>query len=348
MPDLFLFYPGADNDFCGIDKYKLAGHISTAVLVADILVEIEQALRVVGAPGSGEQLRAEWQRFVATARSLDQFHQELPGFIARLAALPRTCDPMACPRVLVTGDFFTRFSSFFMRGVASLYADKGIILRPVDLSDLALYVASYGVNEAACGWGMRPGSLATAKACTRIFQPDGQEYLQSWLAYQAELWYKAYYRGLFRKSGLLSPDHKDNPSLFEKAAEHVSPTLFSEVTPTVDDGLEAESNGYDGIILIGPFNCLPFRISEAILKPLSLQRGMPLLAYESDGYAVAPSFLRQVDVHIQQVLAHAAHISEAARTATANGGLAGFLWSAVGKLQGQSPPSEPGGSRKNQ
>ena len=27
---------------------------------------------------------------------------------------------------------------------------------------------------------------------------------------------------------------------------------------------------------------------------------------ESDGYAVAPSFLRQVDVHVQQVLEHAA------------------------------------------
>jgi len=179
---------------------------------------------------------------------------------------------------------------------------------------------------------MKPGSLATANACTRIFQPDGQGYLQSWLAYQAELWHKAYYRGLFRKSGLLSAEHNDDPSLFEKAAEHVSPTLFSEVIPTVDDGLEAESKGYDGIILIGPFNCLPFRISEAILKPLCLQRGMPLLAYESDGYAVAPSFLRQVDVHIQQVLTHAERTSEATRTAASAGGIAGFLKSAVGKL----------------
>jgi hypothetical protein len=32
---------------------------------------------------------------------------------------------------------------------------------------------------------------------------------------------------------------------------------------------------------------------------------MPLLTYESDGYAVLPSVLRQVDVHIQQVLEHA-------------------------------------------
>jgi hypothetical protein len=37
---------------------------------------------------------------------------------------------------------------------------------------------------------------------------------------------------------------------------------------------------------------------------LSLQP--PILTYESDGYAVSPSFLRQVDVHIQQVLEHAA------------------------------------------
>ena len=31
---------------------------------------------------------------------------------------------------------------------------------------------------------------------------------------------------------------------------------------------------------------------------------MPLLTYESDGYPVAPAVLRQVDVHIQQILEH--------------------------------------------
>ena len=297
-----------------IRPVTLAKHISPAILVADILVEIEHVLHVVGAEGSVEQFRAEWERFVATSKSLDQFHAELPGFVARLAALPRTRDPLTCPRVVVTGDFFTRFSPFFMEGVASLYADTGIILKPVDLSDLSLYVAYHSASEPACGWGMKPGCLATAKACTRIFQPEGQEYLQNWLAYQAERRYEAYYRGLFRKTGLLSAGPKDVSSLFEKAAEHVSPTIFGEVIPTLDEGLEAESKGYDGVILIGPFNCLPFRISEAILKPLCIQQGMPILTYESDGYAVSPSFLRQVDVHIQQVLDHAARTSESART----------------------------------
>ena len=115
-----------------------------------------------------------------------------------------------------------------------------------------------------------------------------------------------HYRELFRKTGLLVAGPNDVSALVAKAAEHVSPTLYSEVIPTVGKGLEADREGYDGIIVIGPFNCLPYRISEAILKPLCIQRGMPILTYESGGYAVAPAVLRQVDVHIQQVLEHAA------------------------------------------
>jgi hypothetical protein len=44
---------------------------------------------------------------------------------------------------------------------------------------------------------------------------------------------------------------------------------------------------------------------------------MPILAYESDGYAVPPSFLRQVEVHIQQVLTRAAARPRAPRFAKA-------------------------------
>ncbi|NIO83579.1 MAG: hypothetical protein GTN53_23730 [Candidatus Aminicenantes bacterium] len=153
---------------------------------------------------------------------------------------------------------------------------------------------------------MKPGSLAMAKACTRIFRPDGKQYLEQWLNYQAVGKSEDYYRGLFQKTGLLITGLNDIASLYSKASEHISPTIYGETIPTVGKGLEAASEGYDGIILIGPFNCLPYRISEALLKPLCIKQGMPILTYESDGYAVSPSVLRQVEVHIQQVLEHAA------------------------------------------
>jgi predicted CoA-substrate-specific enzyme activase len=330
LPDVFMFDLRKENDYGKFDLPELTRDLSAAIPVADVLVEIEHVLRVVGADGSWRKVQKEWQQLAGATASLAQFQTQLPDFIDRLAALPRTRDPLRCPRVAVTGDFFTRFSPFFMEGIAELYARRGIILKPVDVSELVLYAAYQGVAGAANDWGMKPGAGAFAKACSRIFQPDGKEYLQQWLSYQAERKCDAYYRGLFRKTGLLVGSLNEIPGLFEKASAHVSPALYGEVIPTVGKGLEAARQGYDGLIVIGPFNCLPFRISEAILKPLSIQQGMPILTYESDGYAVAPSFLRQVEVHIQQVLDRAAQNRE--KSPAAGSGLSGVFKSAMDRL----------------
>jgi predicted CoA-substrate-specific enzyme activase len=312
LPDLFLLNPSQENGWCGLDRVALVQSVSPAIQVADILVEIEQVLRTVGQPGSVDQLRAQWRRFLDAARSLEEFNATLPAFADWLAALPRKRDPGTCPKVVITGDFFTRFSPFFMEGVHALYAARGIILKPVDLGDLVQYAAYHDVAGRASEWGMKPGYTALAKACLRMFHPDGKQYLRQWVNYRAERWLESRYRHLFRKSGLLVAGPNNVSSLFEKASRHISPAIFGEVIPSVGKGLEAANEGYDGIFLIGPFNCLPYRISEAILKPLSLLADMPLLTYESDGYAVSPSFLRQVEVHIEQVLQRAGQRDEEA------------------------------------
>jgi predicted CoA-substrate-specific enzyme activase len=306
LPDLFVLNAAAENDYLGFSAETLARHVGPAIILADILVEIDHVLRVVGAPGSLERFQAEWRCAAAAAGSLDEFNVLLPALVRRLAALPLTRAPLSCPRVVVTGDFYTRFNPFFIEGVRDLYAARGIILKPVDLADLVLYGAYDGIAGTAGHWGLKPGNLALAKACTRIFQPDGKEYLQNWVAYHGQMRLEQHYRRAFRESGLLVAEANDVATLFDRAAEHVSPTIFGETIPTVGKGLDAAAEGYDGTLLIGPFNCLPYRIAEAILRPLSSQHGMPMLTYESDGYAVAPAFLRQVDVHIQQVLERAA------------------------------------------
>lgn len=306
LTDLFLFNPQPENEYLGFDRHALAQHLAQAIILGDILVEIDHVLRVVGHKSAPDQLEQEWVRFAEGTHSRDEFNAGLPAFVERLARLPRTRDPRTCPRVVVAGDFFTRFSSFFMDGVRDLYADRGIILKPVDLSELFLYAAYHPMAETAGTWGMKPGGLALAKACTRMFQPEGKEYIQQWLSFNILKHEEGRYRERFRETGLLVAGPNALSAIFESGAEHVSPAIYGELLPTVGKGLEAAREGYDGMLVIGPFNCLPYRISEAILKPLSIRQGMPILTYESDGYAVSPSVLRQVDVHIQQVVEHAA------------------------------------------
>ncbi|MGA2167586.1 MAG: acyl-CoA dehydratase activase-related protein, partial [Terracidiphilus sp.] len=306
LADVFMLSPGRENDYLGFDPSILMKHLSPSILLADILVEIDYVLRVVGSPGAIDQFQLEWKRFRARARTLDKFTSQLPALVEHLAALPRTRDPMNCPRVVVTGDFYARFSPFFMDGVRDLYTARGIILKPVDLNELFLYATYDGMRGTANNWGLKPGGFALAKACTRMLEPDGQEYLQQWWGFQSGRRTEEHYREIFSKTGLLVSRPNDVVAVFEKSSEHISPQIFGEITPTVGRSLNAEYEGYDGIILIGPFNCLPFRISEAILKPLSIQQAMPLFTYETDACAVAPAVLRQVDVHIQQVLEHSA------------------------------------------
>jgi len=239
LSDVFLLSPEPENDYLGFDPAVLVKHLSPAILIADILVEIDHVLRVAGAPGSIDKFQQEWQRFTAGAETLDEFNSRLPAFVEHLAALPRTHDPMTCPKVVVTGDFFTRFSPFFMDGVRDLYSARGIILKPVDLTDLFLYVAYDGMRQTADDWGMKPGGLALAKACTRVFDPDGQQYLQQWWTYQSGRKTEEYYRGLFAKTGLLVSTPNDVVAVFEKSSEHISPELFGEAIPTVGKGLDA-------------------------------------------------------------------------------------------------------------
>jgi hypothetical protein len=191
-----------------------------------------------------------------------------------------------------------------MEGVHEKYARHGIILVSVGLNELLLYAAYSGMARAARGWNLPPDSArATALACVRFYRPEGRGYLTNWAQYRLLSFYDRRYRGLFRRTGLLLGGPHDIARLYEQASRHISPTITGEAIPTVGKGVAAGEEGYDGIIAIGPFNCLPFRISEAILKPYGLQKGMPVLTYESDGFSVRPAFLRKVDVHVQQVLA---------------------------------------------
>ncbi|MBN2559458.1 MAG: hypothetical protein JXQ75_00820 [Phycisphaerae bacterium] len=303
LRDLFIFDPQEANNYFGLNRRKIGQFLSSLITLADLFLEMEQSLRVVGEPGSLELLRKCWNEQVDSAPSPAALNASLPSLAKRVSAIPHT-DPTHCPKVVVTGDFFTRLDPSFMGGIHDLYAKHGIILIPVDLNELYLYGAYAGMVTATQDWGVPPESLrALALACAKAFRPEGRNYVISRVKYHQLKYYEERYRGLFGRTGLLVTGLNDMYRLFRHASQHISPAVFGEAIPTVGKALAARDEGYQGIIVVGPFNCLPFRISEAILKPYCIQQRMPILTYESDGFSVSPSFLRQVDVHIQQVLA---------------------------------------------
>jgi len=305
LEDLFIFDPQEENGYYGLSYLKMGQALAPVLTLADLFAEMEQTLRVVGTLKAREQLGSLWSAYVDSAPSLKSLRDGLSGLVERLRAIPHA-DASRCPKVVVTGDFFTRFSPSFMEGVHDLYAAQGIILVPMGLNELLLYAAYSGMALSSEDWGLAADSAqATALACWKVFRPEGKNYLANWAEYHRLKYYDDAYRRLLQPTGLLVSGPNDIASLLAHAAQHLSPSIVGEAIPTIGKGVAAGEEGYQGIIAIGPFNCLPFRISEAILKPHCIREGMPILTYESDGFSVSPAFLRQVELHIQQVLDNA-------------------------------------------
>jgi predicted nucleotide-binding protein (sugar kinase/HSP70/actin superfamily) len=65
---------------------------------------------------------------------------------------------------------------------------------------------------------------------------------------------------------------------------------------------KAIEQGYDGIIAIAPFACLPGRLIKAMLEPYSRQRGIPMLTVEADGLRFPPNVISRLEIFMLNVL----------------------------------------------
>jgi hypothetical protein len=80
--------------------------------------------------------------------------------------------------------------------------------------------------------------------------------------------------------------------------------IFGESIPAIGKGLEMiDGNKFDSLVLIGPQFCLPYRISQAILKPVYLENRIPFLVYDAEvtGATMSPNMKRLVLANIQQI-----------------------------------------------
>ena len=115
--------------------------------------------------------------------------------------------------------------------------------------------------------------------------------------------YEKRIKAMLSKSGLVQTERIDIPSIIDKAAPFISPYLTGEAVLTVGSAMADVASHVCGVIAIGPFGCMPNRLSEAILNEImtserkmatdpgnrqlrAILKGtedLPFLAIESDG-----------------------------------------------------------------
>ena len=204
---------------------------------------------------------------------------------AALAGIPLK-RPVACvPKVSLTGEIFVRKDALSRQDLPERLAEKGIATICSPVAEWIHYT-DFLVQKGIVG-----NDLPIMERCRLT------------LRNKIMARYEHRIRSILAGSGLLESRSVAMSEIIQHAAPYISRDLTGEAVLTIGSSLLEIASHVCGVIAIGPFGCMPNRLSEAILskvmqredklrltppglhlrKVLAAIEELPFLAIESDG-----------------------------------------------------------------
>jgi predicted CoA-substrate-specific enzyme activase len=261
-----------------------------AIVISDLFEDM-RAMLLANAMDSDTAMTLFHEQFHQVLASLEHGNRDrLAGQLSQsasvLRAIPLKQPAGDVPVIALTGEIFVRRDGLSRRYLTEHLAKKGFATRCAPVAEWIHYT-DYTIQKRYsdhCRKGVKEKLSALIRR--RILQKD-------------EMWIK----GLLQTAGLTHCEPINIDALIDTARPYLSPYLGGEAILTIGSSLKEVVSEVCGVISIGPFGCMPNRISEAILNEvmhrndklasephnqhlpviLSDVDDLPFLAIESDG-----------------------------------------------------------------
>jgi predicted CoA-substrate-specific enzyme activase len=288
LPDIAILALSSENSYLGMTKdFEL--HAWWAVILSDIMEDIRSML-LANAQDISQAIACfdrVWGTILHGLESGDfkQLEDSLTQGAAALAAIPLKIPPAAVPLISLTGEIFVRRDGLSRQHLTEKLAAKGFATICSPVSEWVLY-SEYLVEN-----GFVDNRLSL------------MENLRLKVRKQLMKKYEKAIRSILSSSGLLMSEPPNIKKIIGHAAPYISPNLAGEAILTVGSSMLEIGLNVCGVIAIGPFGCMPNRLSESILneimkredrlaagsnsrrlaEALNMVEELPFLAIESDG-----------------------------------------------------------------
>ena len=288
IPDVAILSLSAENSYLGMSgDFDRRGWY--AVVVSDVMEDTRSMLLAnARQPDAAMALfEQEWGHIRSALADGDfkRLETQLDESILRLkqVALKRPVEEV--PIVALTGEIFVRRDGLSRQHITEHLAEQGFATTCAPIAEWVRY------TDYCAQGGYSDHTL------------KGLELLRFLIRQNFMVRYEKRIKKTMNKSNLVHSEPIDIPAVINSAQPYISPDLAGEAILTIGSSLAEIATHACGVISIGPFGCMPNRISESILNEVMTRTGklstnpgdenlqtvltdldnLPFLAIESDG-----------------------------------------------------------------
>jgi len=289
IPDVAVFSLTSDNSYFGMGNGFNYDKAWWAVVIADIMEDIRSMLltNAVDSVGAMTVFEGTWQTIVDAieTKNFIPLVRVLRNEMRRLSDIPTRKAFHDVPKILLTGEIFVRRDSFSRRYLTEWMAENGFAVLCSPVSEWIHYT-DFMINIDG-NW----------KNMT----------LRERMRFKIRCWLMGIYENrladTLSSSGLVEDRPVDLKRIIQTASPYFSTNLGGEAILTIGSSLSEIATEVCGVIAIGPFGCMPNRVSESILNQIMTRRDklksglssrrlsailsdtddLPFMAIESDG-----------------------------------------------------------------
>jgi predicted nucleotide-binding protein (sugar kinase/HSP70/actin superfamily) len=187
------------------------------------------------------------------------------------------------PTILLTGEIFVRHDDISRQFLVEKLAQQGFATKVSSVMEWIYYT----------DWCFEKGLSAD--------MPKFQKRISLFLRSTWMRRYEKTYKKIMVQSDLFQYRLENVDHLISNIQHLINPELTGEAVLTVGAAITEIFHQYCGVIAIGPFGCMPNRLSEAILSR-EMGTELPFLAIESDGNLFPQIITAKLEVFILQAL----------------------------------------------
>jgi len=304
LPDITLLSLTAENAYAGFG-IKFAMRAWQTIVLSDVLDDIYSAiLALTENPEEAVVIFNTLSDSLCESIAQDSW-PELKKNIAEaaraLSKIKRKGNLGDLPSIALIGEIYVRRDGFSRQQLVERLSKQGILVRTAPISEWIHY----------CDYIVQNKLVAKSRWFDRV---------RNILTCYVKTPYEDNIRSLFAKSGFYSVTDNNVEHLIESAKHLVSPRLTGETILTVGAALAEAVESVDGVLALGPFGCMPARISESIVtqslnthkkkiehevewvaKVLEAHPSLPFLSIETDGNAFPQLIESRLEAFLLQV-----------------------------------------------